>query len=74
MSKLKIKPVLHYLYAESILRDHHIDQILSEKTRYDRIRVLITLLKRLGPRTFAAFVESLKQSNQLDLSTRLSLL
>lgn len=67
IDKLQVEPVLDYLYQNNLLKDHHLRQILAEKS-YDRTRVLILHLKRGGPRTFQLFIDSLIHTDQTELA------
>ena len=55
-----VQPVVKYLEQKRILLDEHVEDILYQNTEKNKVRQLLMILVRRGPKAFSNFVEALR--------------
>jgi len=63
--------VVRYLVEKRILNDEQAENILYQNTAKNKVRQLLMILVRRGPRAFSAFVEALRLEEFEGLADRL---
>ena len=63
VAETPVQPVVRYLQEKRILSDEHVEDILYQNTEKNKVRQLLIILVRRGPKAFNTFVEALRSSD-----------
>ena len=70
MTETPVDPVVRYLVEKRILNDEQAEDILCQNMAKNKVRQLLMILVRRGPRAFSAVVEALRLEGFEDLADR----
>ena len=71
LAETPVDPVIRHLVKKRILNDEQAEDILYQNTAKNKVRQLLMILVRRGPRAFSTFVEALRLEEFEDLADRL---
>ena len=71
LTETPVNPVLRHLVEKRVLNAEQAEDILYQNTPKNKVRQLLMILVRRGPRAFSAFVEALRLEESEDLANRL---
>jgi hypothetical protein len=71
MTETPVDPVVGHLVEKRILNDEQAEDTIYQNTAKNKVRQLLMMVVRRGPRAFSAFVEALRLEEFEDLADRL---
>jgi len=67
VAETPVEEVVPYLQEKRILSDEHVEDILYQNTEKNKVRQLLMILIRRGPKAFPTFVEALRLTDCISL-------
>ena len=64
MKDLFVDDVVHHLFADKILTETMLEDVLTKRSTRDKNYALLSLLQRRGPNAFPALLEALSKTGQ----------